>query len=211
MPLVIFAIPVGLIPLCILGLRLHWTSALRSMMTSGAADCTSTWLSSWMILGTMMSVCATACLPILVTRCTPSRLSAFAISLITFSFHRNLPFTGIDVLIIHGVLDSTAGSGDYLSNLVLFLMQFELYQELCKHGVGPIQSDVGLSQLMLAIETVSDIPNCTIVLSNGTEGVIDKRYNSVDAHSALSLCIDSIDVASLQAMHILDRVWLEVL
>ena len=40
-----------------------------------------------------------------------------------------------------------------------------------------MQSDVGFSQLMLAIETVPDVPNCTIVLSNAIEGVVDKRYN----------------------------------
>ena len=60
----------------------------------------------------------------------------------------------MDVLIIQRVLDGTAGSCDYLSNLVLFLMQLEFNEKLCKHGVDPIQSDVGLSQLMLGMETV---------------------------------------------------------
>ena len=67
------------------------------------------------------------------------------------------------------MLDSTARAGDYLSNLVLFFMQFEFNEELGKHSVDPIQSDVGLSQLMLDIETVPDVPNCTIVLGNATE------------------------------------------
>ena len=122
----------------------------------------------------------------------PLRLSAFAISLLTFSFHKNLPFAGIDVLIIHRVLDSTARACDYLSNLVLLLVQLEFDDELCKHGVGPIQSDVGFSQLMLDIETVPDVPNCTIVLGNATEGIIDKRYNSSWMHILLSvLCFDA--------------------
>ena len=56
LPLVIFTILVGLIPLYILGLRLYWTIALRSSMPGGATDCTSTWLSTWMILGTMASL-----------------------------------------------------------------------------------------------------------------------------------------------------------
>ena len=41
----------------------------------------------------------------------------------------------LDVLIIHRMLDSTARSSDYLSNLVLFFMQLELNEELCKHGI----------------------------------------------------------------------------
>ena len=76
-------------------------------------------------------------------------------------------------------------------------MQLQFNQELCKHGVDPIQSDV-----VLGIETVPDVPNCTIVLGDVTEGVIDKRYNSPWMH--ILLCfgayIDSIDVASLLAM-----------
>ena len=80
----------GLIPLGILGFRLRWTCALRRIVTSRATDYTSAWLSSWMILGTIVSLA----------------LSAFAITLLTFSLYRYFPFTGIDVLIIHGVLDT---------------------------------------------------------------------------------------------------------
>ena len=86
------------------------------------------------------------------------------------------------------MLDSTAGAGDYLSNLVLFFMQLEFNEELCKHSIDPIQSDVGVSQLMLGIETVPDIPNCTVVLGNATEGIIDKRDNSSRMH--ILFCLD---------------------
>ena len=68
-------------------------------------------------------------------------------------------------------------------------MQLEFNEEFCKHGVDPIQSDVGLSQLMLEIQTVPDVPNCMIVLGNATEGVIDKCYNSPWMH--VLLCFDA--------------------
>ena len=51
MPLVVFVRPSGVVPLYILGLGLHWTSALRGRMTSRAADCTSAWLLPWIMLG----------------------------------------------------------------------------------------------------------------------------------------------------------------
>ena len=64
-------------------------------------------------------------------------------------------------------------------------MQLQFNEELCKHGVDPIQSDVGLTQLMLCIETVPDVPNCTILLCDATEVGIDKCYNSPWMHSLL--------------------------
>ena len=89
-------------------------------------------------------------------------------------------------------------------------MQLELYQELRKHVIDPIQSDSRFSELVLAIETVPDIAHSAIVLGNAAQGIIHKCYDGLlDAHSALSLYIDSIDVASLQAMHTLDPAWLE--
>ena len=80
------------------------------------------------------------------------------------------------------MLDSAAGACDYLSNLVLFFIQLEFNEELCKHSVDPIQSDVGFSQLMLDIETVPDVPNCTIVLGNAAESIIDKCYDGSWMH-----------------------------
>ena len=94
--------------------------------------------------------------------------------MLAIPFHRDFPFAGIDVLVVHRVLDSTARSGDYLSNLILFPAQLQFDEALCEHGVDPIQSDVRLLQLMLDIQTVPDVPNCTIVLGNATEDAIDK-------------------------------------
>ena len=90
-----------------------------------------------------MPLRASGWLPVLIACCTPSWF--FAFSLLCFSLHRHFPFAGINVFVIHGVLDSAAGSCDDLSNLVLFFMQFELCQELRKHGIDPIQGDIGFS------------------------------------------------------------------
>ena len=71
----------------------------------------------------------------------------------------------------------------------LVLVQPQFNEEFRKHSVDPIQGDVGLTQLMLDIETVPDIPNCTIVLCEATEGVIDKCYNSPWMH--ILSCFDT--------------------
>ena len=116
-------LPCGLIPLGILSFRLNWTRALGCIVASRVTDSTSAWLSPWMIPWTI----------------------------VTFSLNWDFPFTGIDVLIIHGVLDSAAGACHNLGNLVLLLMQLQFNEEFCKHSVDPIQRYVGLTQLMLCI------------------------------------------------------------
>ena len=42
---------------------------------------------------------------------------------------------------------------------------------------------------MLDIQTVPDVLNCTVVLRDATEGVIDKCYNSPWMH--ILLCFDA--------------------
>ena len=54
---------------------------------------------------------------------------------------------------------------------------------------------------MLEIQTVPDIANCSIVLGDATQDFLDKGDDYVDALADLFSCIDSVDVASLQAMH----------
>ena len=80
------------------------------------------------------------------------------------------------------MLDSAAGSCDNLSNLVLLFMQLELFQELRKHVIDPIQGDGGFSELVLAIETVPDVAHSAVVLGNTAQGVIHKRYNGPWMH-----------------------------
>ena len=85
------------------------------------------------------------------------------------------------------MLGSAARASHGLGSLVLLLMQLELNEEFCKHGVDPIQSDIGLTQWMLCMETVPDTTDCSVILRNATQGVIDKCYNGPwDAHFASS-------------------------
>ena len=42
-------------------------------------------------------------------------------------------------------------AGHNLGNLVLLLVQLELDEELCKHDIDAVQSDVGLTELMLRV------------------------------------------------------------
>ena len=97
--------------------------------------------------------------------------------MLAFSLGRYFSFVGIDVLIVHGVLD----------NLVLFRMQFELYQELRKHSIDSLQREIRLSQLVLAIETVPDIAHGTVVLGNAAHGISHKGYSCPWMHTLLDL------------------------
>ena len=72
------------------------------------------------------------------------------------------------------MLDGAARTCHYLSNLVLLFMQSKFDEELCKHGIDSLYGKVRISQLMLEIQAVPDVANCSIVLGDTTQDLLDK-------------------------------------
>ena len=91
---------------------------------------TSTRLSPRVILRAIVTLRAIAWLPIVIAWRSPLGLRAFAIFLLALTLGRHFPLAGIDVLIIHGVLDGRVGTCHNLGDLILLFMEFELDQEL---------------------------------------------------------------------------------
>ena len=95
----------------------------------------------------------------------------------------------------------------HLGDLVLLLVQLELYEEFSEHIVDSVEGDVRVTKLVLGVESIPDVANGSIVLRDAVHGLDDKRNNCSRMNILSGFDTNSVDVASLRAISMLGQGW----